>query len=67
MIIYVHSENRTFYYTSDIIPRKNEILYFPHFGSFKVKNIIYRISDDNNKKDENKLMSIDIYVNTEGF
>ena len=66
MTIYIHSEDRTFYYTSDIIPRKNEILYFPHFGSFKVKNIIYRISDDNNK-DENKLMWIDIYVNKEDF
>lgn len=66
MIIYIHSENRTFHYTSDVIPRKNEILYFPHFGSFKVKNIIYRISDDNNK-DENKLMWIDIYVNKEDF
>ena len=65
-MIYVHSEYRAFYYTSDIIPRKNEILYFPHFGNFKVEKIVYRISDDNNK-DENKLMWIDIYVNKENF
>ena len=51
---------------SDVVPRKNEILYFPHFGSFKVEKIVYRISDDNNK-DENKLMWIDVYVNKENF
>ena len=66
MTIYVRSEYRIFCYTSDIIPRKNEILYFPHFGNFKVEKIVYRISDDNNK-DENKLIWIDIYVNKEDF
>jgi len=66
LIIYVHSEYRTLHYASDVIPRKNEILYFPHFGNFKVEKIVYRISDDNNK-DENKLMWIDIYVNKEDF
>lgn len=66
MIIYVHSKYRTLCYTSDIIPRKNETLYFPHFGNFKVEKIVHRISDDNNKN-ENKLMWIDIYVNEEDF
>ena len=47
MIIYVYSEYRTFHYMSDVVPRKNEILYFPHFGTFEVVAVIFNISDDN--------------------
>ena len=28
------------------IPRVNEIVYFPHFGGYVVKNVVYCISDD---------------------
>lgn len=59
MYIYVHSENKNFKYYSDIIPKKDEILYFPHFGSYKIEKIIYNISDDTLY---NKLMFIDIYT-----
>ena len=33
-------------YESNIIPKKDEILYFPHHGQYIVKDIIYVISDD---------------------
>ena len=33
MIIYVHSKYREIQYESNIMPRKNEILNFPHFGN----------------------------------
>ena len=46
-------------YESSIIPRKNEILYFPHHGQYIVKEIEYIISDD---KEINTFMWIDIKV-----
>lgn len=46
-------------YESSIIPKKDEILYFPHHGQYIVKDIEYVISDD---KEINTLMWIDIKV-----
>lgn len=46
-------------YESSIIPKKNEILHFPHHGQYIVKDIEYVISDD---KEINTLMWIDIKV-----
>lgn len=46
-------------YESSIIPKKNEILYFPHHGQYIVKEIEYIISDD---KEINTFMWIDIKV-----
>ena len=62
MIIYVHSKYREIQYESNIMPRKNEILNFPHFGTFKINRIIYRISDDT---EHNKVMWIDVFVDEE--
>ena len=57
MTIYVHSESRDIYYHSDIIPKVDEFLYFPHFGTYKVKKIIYNISDDSNN---NRIMFVEV-------
>lgn len=58
MTIYINTPNRIIQYKSNIIPRKDEILFFPHFGSFIVKEVIHHISDDS--EDKNKLMWINI-------
>lgn len=46
-------------YVSEHIPRIGEILSFAHFGSFKVKNVAYRISDDT---DCNDVMWVEVFV-----
>ena len=46
-------------YNSEHIPRVGEILHFPHLGSFRVKDIAYRISDDS---DSNEVMWVEVYV-----
>ena len=63
MAIYVHTFRfgnymELLHYTADAVPRINEIIYFPHYGQYKVKDVRYYISDDT--KDSNKLMWIDI-------
>ena len=62
MIIYVRSKYREITYESNIMPRENEILNFPHFGTFKINRIVYRISDD---AKHNKVMWIDVFVDEE--
>ena len=51
-------------YTADCVPRVNEFLHFPHYGSFKVKDIVYRISDDDNYvwNCNDRLMWVEVYV-----
>lgn len=46
-------------YNSEHIPRVGEILHFPHLGGFRVKDIVYRISDDT---DSNEVMWVELYV-----
>ena len=46
-------------YSSEHIPRVGEFLHFPHIGGFKVKDVVYEISDD---RDENKIMWVEVYV-----
>lgn len=46
-------------YNSKYIPRVGEILHFPHLGGFRVKDIVYRISDDT---DSNEVMWVEVYV-----
>ena len=46
-------------YNSEHIPRVGEILHFPHLGGFRVKDIVYRISDDTY---ENEVMWVEVYV-----
>lgn len=60
MIIYVHSKYREITYESNIMPRENEILNFPHFGTFKINRIVYRISDDS-KHNKVIVMRIDVF------
>ena len=48
-------------YMSNNIPRVGDILHFPHFGSFRVKSVVYRISDDG-WVDENRLMYVELFV-----
>ena len=48
-------------YKSNQIPRIGDILYFPHFGSFKVNNVVYHIADDAGL-DGNRLMWIEVFV-----
>lgn len=47
-------------YESNQIPRVGDILYFPHFGGFRVKSVVYRISDDSGLG--NKLMWVELFV-----
>ena len=46
-------------YVSEHIPRINEIIHFAHIGGFRVKNVVYRISDDTNCND---VMWVEVYV-----
>ena len=65
MKIYVEeidSEHPIITYTSKIIPRKDEILYFVHYGAYKVIDIIYRITDDNDIEEDNKIIWIELKV-----
>lgn len=62
MTIYVHSKYREIQYESNIMPRENEILNFPHFGTFKINRVVYRISDDSK---HNEVMWIDVFVDEE--
>lgn len=48
-------------YKSNNIPRVGDILHFTHLGGFRVKSIVYRISDDG-WVEENKLMYVDVFV-----
>ena len=64
MVIYIYeSYENTKYekvkYSSEHIPRIGETLYFSHFGSFKVKDVIYHISDDSSA---NTVMWVEVYV-----
>ena len=47
----------TFY--SNTIPRIGELIYFPHFGKFRVFEVIHHISDDS---ENNKCMWIELEV-----
>jgi len=57
MLICVCSDFRNFEYRANVIPKVDESLYFPHFGTYKVKKIIYNISDDSNN---NKIMFVEV-------
>lgn len=46
-------------YTSDIIPRKGEVISFVHYGSYMVDDVTYRVSDDT---ENNELMWVEIKV-----
>lgn len=59
MLIYVYSDFRNFKYSANVIPKVDEFLYFPHFGTYKVKKIIYNISDDSNN---NKIMFVEVFA-----
>lgn len=48
-------------YKSNQIPRTGDILHFPHFGGFRVKNVVYRIADDSGL-DGNRLMWVELFV-----
>ena len=48
-------------YKSDQIPRVGDILHFAHIGCFRVKSIVYRISDDG-WVEENKLIYVEVFV-----
>ena len=48
-------------YKSDQIPRVGDILHFTHFGGFRVKSVVYRISDDG-WAIENRLMWVEVFV-----
>ena len=49
-------------YSTTIIPRVGEELYFPHMGTFAVHKVTYHISDDIPKKENNKVMFVTVEV-----
>ena len=50
-------------YSSSIIPKIGETLYFPHHGSFSVIDVIYHVSDDvDNIELGNQVMFIEVIV-----
>ncbi len=53
------TSNEIIRYNSEHIPRVGEILHFPHLGGFRVKDIVYRISDDSYS---NEVMWVEVYV-----
>lgn len=57
MLIHVCSDFKSFKYSANVIPKVDEFLYFPHFGTYKIKKIIYNISDDSNN---NKIMFVEV-------
>ena len=48
-------------YKSNNIPKVGDILHFTHLGVFRVKSVVYRISDDG-LADENRLMWVEVFV-----
>ena len=49
-------------YKSDVIPRKGELINFPHHGSFRILEVAYRVSDDSPFRDNELLMFVEIIV-----
>ena len=47
-------------YRSDIVPRAGECLYFSHFGTYEVVDVLYYVSDD--RVDGDELMWVEVYV-----
>ena len=60
-VIYQRGISAMASYKSNQIPRTGDILHFPHFGGFRVKNVVYKISDDSGL-DGNKLMWVELFV-----
>lgn len=48
-------------YKSNHIPRVGDILHFSHIGCFRVKSVVYRISDDG-WVEENRLIYVEVFV-----
>lgn len=48
-------------YTSEIIPHIDECIYLPHRGTYKIREVLYSISDDRNEYDNN-IMFVDLYL-----
>lgn len=49
-------------YKSNVVPRKGEIVYFSHFGAFRVISVVHDISDDAPNKDDNSLLFVSIII-----
>lgn len=51
-------------YKADVVPRKGELINFPHKGSFRILEVAYRVSDDNSGKfpKEELLMYAEVIV-----
>ena len=52
-------------YNSSVVPCRGECLHFPHFGAFRVIDVIHRVADDAPKDRDNDLMWIDIIIDRE--
>lgn len=48
-------------YTSEIIPHIDECIYLPHKGTYKIREVLYSISDDGNQYDNN-VMFVDLFL-----
>ena len=47
-------------FKSDVIPRIGEFLYLPHFGKYKVFEIIHHITDDNIENNINMWVELEV-------
>jgi len=43
-------------YRADVVPRKGELIHFPHKGSFRILDVAYRVSDDAGKFPQEELL-----------
>lgn len=43
-------------YTSEVVPRKGELIHFPHKGSFRILDVAYRVSDDSDRFSKEELL-----------
>ena len=48
-------------FTSEIIPHIDECIHLPHRGTYKIREVLYSISDDGNEYD-NKVMFVDLLL-----
>ena len=48
-------------YVSEIIPHIDECIYLPHRGTYKIREVLYNISDDRDGYD-NEILFVDLFL-----
>lgn len=51
---------KSIFLKANCVPRVAEVMYFPHYGSYRVFDVIYHITDDRGINEENEIMFVTI-------